>query len=76
MLSAKLAEGKVIIVNDESIEEGKTKILNSVLSRYGESTILFIGGYKRNENFDRAAQNIKRLKLSNPHVSIILLLIK
>lgn len=55
MLSAKLAEGKLRIIDKEDISESKTKILNQIINKTDEtSTILIIHSYSPNNNFLRA----------------------
>lgn len=57
-LSAKQAEGKLIVVDALSLKEGKTKELKAVLAKLGVANALIIDGAEVNENFKRAAANI------------------
>lgn len=57
-LSAKQAEGKLIIVDVAELKEGKTKELKAKLEKLGVVNALFLDGAEVNENFLRAASNI------------------
>ena len=57
-LSAKQAEGKLVILERAVMDEGKTKILASALNTLGFQSVLFIDGPELDENFVRAASNI------------------
>lgn len=59
-LSAKQAAGKVVIL-DELKADGKTASLKSQLSAMGLTNALIIGGEAVDENFGRAAANIKHI---------------
>ncbi len=57
-LSAKQAEGKLIVVDAAELKDGKTKDLQAKLEKLGLTNALFVDGAEVNENFLRAAQNI------------------
>lgn len=57
-LSAKQADGKLIVVETAELKDGKTKELQAKLEKLGLSNALFVDGAEVNENFLRAAQNI------------------
>jgi len=57
-LSAKVAAGELVIIEDAILSEGKTKSLASVIKDMGWKRALIIDGAEVNENFARAAQNI------------------
>lgn len=57
-LSAKQADGKLIVVDTADLKEGKTKELRAKLEKLGVSNALFVDGPEVNENFLRAVQNI------------------
>lgn len=57
-LSAKQAEGKLIIVDSLALDEAKTKALEAKLAKLGVSSALVIDGESVNENFKRAASNL------------------
>ncbi len=60
-LSAKLAEGKLIVLESTEVDSAKTKDLAPRLSGLGISSALLIDGAALNENFRRAASNIPQL---------------
>lgn len=57
-LSAKQAEGKLVVLKDAALDAPKTKDLAKALSKQGWSNVLVIDGAEVNENFARAAANI------------------
>jgi len=58
-LSAKVAAGELVIIEDANLSEAKTKALASVIKDLGWKRALIIDGAEVNENFARAAQNIE-----------------
>lgn len=58
VLSAKQADGKLIVVDDAAIKEGKTKELKGKLDALGLQNALFVDGAEVNANFKQAAANI------------------
>jgi large subunit ribosomal protein L4 len=58
-LSAKQAEGKLMVVEDAALEHGKTAKLAASLGKLGLQSVLVIDGPEVNVNFSRAAQNIE-----------------
>ena len=56
-LSAKVAEGKVIII-DELKSSGKTASLKAKLAKLGAENALFIGGAELDSSFVKAASNL------------------
>jgi len=63
-LSAKAADGKLVILDTAEVTEGKTKLLAQRLGKLGLTSVLFIDGEKVNELFARAARNL-------PHVDVL-----
>ena len=57
-LSAKAAEGKLIVLDAASAETHKTKALAAQLAKLGLTSAVIIDGANPNENFVRAARNI------------------
>ncbi|WP_262695638.1 50S ribosomal protein L4 [Kordiimonas aquimaris] len=57
-LSAKQANGKLIVVDAAELKDGKTKELKVKLEKLGVTNALFVDGGEVNENFLRAVQNI------------------
>lgn len=60
-LSAKVAAGELVILDNAVLKEGKTKELASVIKDLGWKRALVIDGAEVNENFARAARNIEGL---------------
>ncbi|KRX10531.1 Ribosomal protein L4 domain [Pseudocohnilembus persalinus] len=77
MLSAKLAEGKLRIVDTEQIDMPKTKIVQQYIDNHDtQSRILFIHSYTPDQNFMIAQSNIKRIQVCEPNRLNILKLLK
>ena len=57
-LSAKQADGKLVILDEVKLSDGKTKGLVEKLGKLGLSNALIVGGKDIDVNFARAAQNI------------------
>ena len=57
-LSSKQADGKLIIVDEVALKDGKTKALSEKLGKLGVSNALIVAGAQVDENFARAAKNI------------------
>ena len=63
-LSAKQAEGKLVILDGTGSDGGKTKMLAQRFKALGWGSVLIIGGPVLDENFARAARNL-------PHVDVL-----
>ncbi len=57
-MSAKLAAGKLRVINNIDINDHKTSLLTATLSTLGLSSVLVIDGQDVNKNFLLAASNI------------------
>jgi large subunit ribosomal protein L4 len=57
-LSAKHAEGKLVVLDAASVKEPKTKRLAQQFEKLGWRSVLIIDGPSVDENFARAARNI------------------
>lgn len=57
-LSAKRKDGKLIVLDDASLDEPKTKGLVSRLKGFGVTSALIVAGAELDANFTRAAANI------------------
>jgi large subunit ribosomal protein L4 len=57
-LSAKAAEGKLIVLDSAAADSAKTKELRAKLERLGATRALVIGGQELDRNFSMAARNI------------------
>ncbi len=60
-LSAKHAEGRLIILEALSLDEGKTKVFREKLEKLGLANALFIDGSEIDVNVKRAAANIPNI---------------
>lgn len=60
-LSAKQAEGKLVVVDAVALDAPKTKVLAGHLDKLGWQSALVIDGAEVNENFAKAAANIPNL---------------
>lgn len=60
-LSAKAAEGKLIVIDQAAIDEAKTKVLAERFAALGWSSVLIIDGQELNEGFARAARNLPKV---------------
>jgi len=60
-LSAKQAEGKLVIIDKAEAEAPKTSVLADRFRALGWDSVLIIGGATVNENFARAARNIPKV---------------
>ena len=60
-LSAKLGEGKLVVIDAARAGEPKTKALRARLEVLGWDSVLIIDGRSVDENFARAARNLPRV---------------
>jgi large subunit ribosomal protein L4 len=60
-LSAKQAEGKLVVLDAATLAEGKTKVLGQRLEKLGWSSVLIIDGPELDANFARAARNLPKV---------------
>ncbi|MCB1592197.1 MAG: 50S ribosomal protein L4 [Alphaproteobacteria bacterium] len=60
-LSAKAAEGKIVILDEAKAKEHKTKPMAAALSKLGLDSAVIIGGSEIDANFARATANIPRI---------------
>lgn len=65
-LSAKLAGGGVMVVSDLAIEQPKTRLLAAVLRQLGLTATTLIITDPSNGNLERAARNLRQVKLLRP----------
>jgi len=63
-LSAKQADGKLVILDEAALKAPKTKELAGRLGKLGWSNVLIVGGAEIDANFARAAANI-------PHIDVL-----
>ncbi len=67
ILSARLYEEKIILIDSEELEYGKTKFLKEIIKPFKEDKLLFLTGFEMDKNFELAAANIPNLTHVNPH---------
>jgi len=60
-LSAKQAEGKLIVIEAAKLDEAKTKALRARFDALGWSSVLIIDGTTLDEGFARAARNLPKV---------------
>lgn len=60
-LSAKMAGGTLMVLDEAKIAEGKTSVLAKAVDKLGWKSALVIGGKELDENFVRAARNLPKL---------------
>jgi len=60
-LSAKQAEGKLVVLEEARLAEGKTRALAERFEKLGWGSVLIIGGVELDENFARAARNLPQV---------------
>jgi ribosomal protein L4 len=66
LLSARLYEEKIIIIDSEQIDFAKTKYLSEIIAPYKHDKLLFLTDFAVDENFKLASQNIYNLTFLNP----------
>ncbi|KQT60221.1 MULTISPECIES: 50S ribosomal protein L4 [unclassified Aureimonas] len=60
-LSAKAKTSSIVVIDDLSSSEGKTKTMVTTLEGLGLTNALFIGGAELDANFSRSARNIPNI---------------
>ena len=60
-LSAKQAEGKLVVIDAATVSEAKTKALRGKLDALGWDSVLIIDGAAVDEGFARAARNLPKV---------------
>jgi len=60
-LSAKQAEGKLVVLEEARLAEGKTRALAERFEKLGWGSVLIISGAELDENFARAARNLPQV---------------
>lgn len=63
-LAAKLADGKLLVVEDFDLDEAKTKVFRAALDSLGvEKTALLVDGSKENHKLELSARNLAGIEL-------------
>jgi large subunit ribosomal protein L4 len=65
-LSSKLADGKLVVLDQAALPEPKTKQLAAHLTKLGWASVLLIDGPESDRNFTLAARNLVGLQLLPP----------
>lgn len=60
-LSAKLAQGKLVIIDEAKAKDHKTKPMATAMAKFGFDSALIIGGKEIEANFARATSNLPRV---------------
>jgi large subunit ribosomal protein L4 len=60
-LSAKAKDGGIIVIDEATVKDSKTKMLAAHFTKLGFANALIIGGAQIDENFGRAARNIPNI---------------
>lgn len=60
-LSAKAADGKLIVIDDAKAKTHKTKPMAQAISKFGFDSAVIIGGAEIDANFARATANLPRI---------------
>jgi large subunit ribosomal protein L4 len=60
-LSAKAAQGKLVVIDDAKAKDHKTKPMAAALEKFGFTSALIVGGAEIDTNFARATANIPRI---------------
>jgi len=62
-LSAKQAEGKLVVIDTATVKEPKTKALRAIFAALGWESVLIIDGAAVDQGFAKAARNLPRVDL-------------
>jgi large subunit ribosomal protein L4 len=60
-LSDKAKDGKLIVLDQATLADGKTKALKQRFEKFGWESVLIVGGESLDENFARAARNLPKV---------------
>jgi large subunit ribosomal protein L4 len=66
MLSAKLYEDRIVLIESEKLEYLKTNYLDQILEPYNTDRLTFLTGFNPCHNFVLSSKNIKNVTLKNP----------
>lgn len=66
LLSARLYEEKIILIEDEKIPYSKTSYLHEIVSQYDTDKLLFLTDFTTDPNFALAQQNLRNINIFNP----------
>ena len=66
MMSAKLYEDRIIMIDSEEIQVHKTKYLEEMLKPFLSDKLTFLLPFDFDQNFSLASQNLKNVTIRNP----------
>jgi len=66
MLSAKLFEDRIVLIESEEIEYMKTRYLNEILKPFMTDKLTFLTPFDADPNFTKACSNLKNVSIKNP----------
>ena len=66
LLTARLFEEKIVLIDTEALEYGKTKFLNEIISPFKQDKLLILTPFSVDKNFELAAKNIQTITHVNP----------
>jgi hypothetical protein len=67
ILSARLFEDRLVLIDTEKIDFPKTKFLHEIVAPYKQDKLLFLTPFDVDKNFEKASQNILNVSVMNPH---------
>ena len=76
ILSSKIKNNNILLVEDLTLKAPKTKVLNEILNNLKISSALFLEGSKPDLNFALASRNLKNIKFLNINILNALDLLK
>jgi len=66
MLSAKLFEDRIVMIESEEIEYLKTKYLHEILKPYMSDRLCFLTPFETDNNFAKACGNLSNVSIKSP----------
>ena len=66
MLSAKLYEDRIILIEDEKLDYAKTQYLSEIVKPFGTDRLCFLTSFEQDPNFLLASTNLKNISICNP----------
>ncbi len=58
ILSARLYEEKIILIDSEQLEHAKTKYLHDIVAPFAQDKLLFLTGFEIDKTFELASSNL------------------
>lgn len=66
MLSAKLFEDRIVLIDSEKLDYYKTKYLMEIMKPYESDRLTFLTPFDCDRNFELACRNLKNITIRNP----------